>query len=106
MLRMLGFLLIAGAVIYGLLWLAMMLRNRGEGGGAPARPPVAPDDDPEFLAQLDVRLRQERRRQAEREAREAAAADGQAESPPPERPDQDDSDRGDSDQEGTGGRTG
>lgn len=82
MLRTLGFLLVAGAVIYGLLWLVTTLRARAA-AESERRKPVAPDDDPEFLAQLDLRLRQERRRRAEQAAAQASedSAEDTSESP-------------------------
>lgn len=53
--RYIPFLVVAGAAIYLVIW---YLQSRG-GRGGPARPtrtpprPLAPDDDPEFLAKLD-----------------------------------------------------
>lgn len=74
--RLILFVLLAGVVIYGAVWLSMRLRESRRAGRAGQRP--APDDDPAFLAQLDRRLA-EQRRQAERERRrleaEAAAAE-------------------------------
>ena len=61
------FVLLAGAVIYGLVWLSM--RARAARDAKPA--PLAPDDDPVFLAQLDRRMAEERRQRAVKEAREA-----------------------------------
>ena len=60
--RILLTVLLAGLVIYALVWIVMWLRSRGgNDGGAPrtaGRP--APDDDPVFLAQIDRRLREQR----------------------------------------------
>lgn len=68
--RLLLFLVVAGVVIYALVWLIQRAQRGNDSGGPvgpPAPPPPPPDDDPVFLAQLDRRLRQER------EAREAEA---------------------------------
>ncbi|TGO06441.1 hypothetical protein SERN_0633 [Serinibacter arcticus] len=78
---MILFVVIAGLVVYGLVWLSMRARERRV-AAAPRRP--APDDDPQFLAQLDSRLREQRRqaeqarrrRQAQDDAAAAAAGDG------------------------------
>ncbi|WP_199224412.1 hypothetical protein [Serinibacter arcticus] len=70
--RLLLFVVLAGLVIYGLVWLSMRLREQ-RASRATARP--APDDDPQFLAQLDRQLR-ERRRQEEQERRRREAATG------------------------------
>lgn len=83
--RLILFVVLAGLVIYGLVWLSMRARER-RAAAAPRRP--APDDDPQFLAQLDSRLREQRRqaeqarrRQAEEEAATAAGGDGAPDAP-------------------------
>ena len=76
--KVIAFVLLAGVVIYGLVWLSMRLRA---GQAKPA--PLAPDDDPAFLAQLDRRLAEERRQKAVKEAREAQARAKQAENDGP-----------------------
>lgn len=64
--RVILFVLLAGAVIYGLVWPPCARAARD------AKPaPLAPDDDPVFLAQLDRRMAEERRQRAVKEAREA-----------------------------------
>ena len=83
--RLILFVVLAGLVIYGLVWLSMRARER-RAAATPRRP--APDDDPQFLAQLDSRLREQRRqaeqarrrRQAEEDA--AAASDEDADPTP------------------------
>ena len=75
MLRLILFVLLAGVVIYGLVWLSMRPRASRDAGRAARRP--APDDDPVFLAQLDRQLA-EQRRQAERERRRKAAQEDEA----------------------------
>ena len=52
-------LAVLGAVIYVVI---STLQRRGDGGLRPRlRRPVAPDDDPQFLRDLDDRLWQEKR---------------------------------------------
>lgn len=87
MLRYLPVLIAVGAAIYLAIWLLQSRgdRRRSAGGGPRPQPrgprrPVAPDDDPEFLAELDRRSRAERRRREGRAgpgdaAQDAAAAD-------------------------------
>lgn len=70
MLRMLMFVVLGAVVLYGAVWALMALRERAT---APRPGPLAPDDDPEFLAELDRRLRMQRREEARR--REALAAE-------------------------------
>lgn len=73
MVRMLVFLLIAGAVVYGIVWLIMAAADRRRQARAARQARiVAPDDDPDFLADLEIRLAQERRR---REAEAAARSE-------------------------------
>ena len=78
--RVILFVLLAGAVIYGLVWLSM--RARAARDAKPA--PLAPDDDPVFLAQLDRRMAEERRQRAVKEAREAREAKEKREREQPE----------------------
>jgi hypothetical protein len=55
-------------VLGGLIYLAIRLLQRpGEGSGRTriGRRPVAPDDDPTFLRDLDTQVWEERRRQRE-----------------------------------------
>ena len=78
--RVILFVLLAGAVIYGLVWLSM--RARAARDAKPA--PLAPDDDPVFLAQLDRRMAEERRQRAVKEAREAHEAKEKREREQPE----------------------
>ena len=80
MLRLILFVLLAGVVIYGLVWLSM--RARAARAAKPA--PLAPDDDPVFLAQLDRRMAEERRQRAVKEAREAREAKEKREREQPE----------------------
>lgn len=72
MLRVVTALLLIGAVIY--LLIRLFQRGGGKGSGSPGgsgggnRPPkrpVAPDDDPTFLRDLDDQMWQERRRKAD-----------------------------------------
>lgn len=98
--RLILFVVLAGLVIYGLVWLSMRARER-RAAAAPRRP--APDDDPQFLAQLDSRLREQRRqaeqarRRRQADADAAAAADSDA---APDEPDtEDEVDRGDDEPE-------
>lgn len=73
-LRYLVYLALAGAAIYLLIALiqAAARRRAGPAGtpGGATRRPLAPDDDPAFLAELD-----RRRRAAERRAREKRGSD-------------------------------
>jgi len=72
-------------VVYGALRLLELRRGRRSGGGAPIRPaapprrPLAPDDDPNFLRDL------EQRRRREQHERDQWASDHPA---PPGRPEQ------------------
>lgn len=62
------FVLILGVVIYLLI---RLVQRRGDGGGGHTfgRRPVAPDDDPTFLRDLDTQLweQQQRERQQEKD---------------------------------------
>ena len=75
MVRYLPVILAVGALIYGLIWL-MQARARRSPGPPPAargrRGPVAPDDDPEFLARLDRLRREEQRKRPGGPAADAA----------------------------------
>lgn len=63
MLKVLLALVVLGAVIYLVL---RLVGRGGHGGGAgPARGPVAPDDDPSFLRDLDTQLWEQQRRERE-----------------------------------------
>lgn len=77
MIRLLFFLVIAGVLIYGLVWLIQRGRAASDDRRPVAPPPPPPDDDPVFLAQLDRRLR-EQRRQREAEAARRAAESGES----------------------------
>ena len=58
--RVLVFIVLLGVVIY----LAIRLIQRpGGGGNRLGRRPVAPDDDPKFLRDLDTQLWEDQRRQ-------------------------------------------
>ena len=97
MVRYLPVILAVGALIYGLIWL-MQARARRSPGPPPAargrRGPVAPDDDPEFLAQLDRLRREEQRKRsgsptsdADPQDRPAPPAESPGSQPPrPDRP--------------------
>jgi hypothetical protein len=66
MLRFVVFLAFFAAVVYAFFWLVER-RNQGGGGGRGVRPtkprgPVGPDDDEEFLRELDWKQRHPRRR--------------------------------------------
>lgn len=79
--RLILFVLLAGLVVYGLVWLTMRLRDR-RAAATPPRP--APDDDPAFLARVDQQLREQRRRaERERKAHEEAAGTAPTPSPTP-----------------------
>ncbi|GMA32404.1 hypothetical protein [Litorihabitans aurantiacus] len=80
--RLILFVLLAGVVIYGLVWLSMRLRDR-RAAAAPQRP--APDDDPQFLAQLDARLREQRRQAEAARRRREAEAEQENQQPDPEK---------------------
>lgn len=54
---------LVAAAVYGVVWLVLMLRMRRTAEAA-RRAPLAPDDDPEFLARVEWQLAQERRRRA------------------------------------------
>ncbi|WP_454296183.1 hypothetical protein [Salana multivorans] len=73
MLRLLFFLAITGALVYGLVWLIQHARAAKDNPRPVAPPPPPPDDDPVFLAQLDRRLREERRQREAAEAQRRAA---------------------------------
>lgn len=81
MLRAILYIAVAGVVIYGAVWLIMSARDRGNGGSPARRPqPLAPDDEPAFLAEIDRKIRRERqRREAEAQAQKAAADAAQSE---------------------------
>lgn len=84
MLRMLLYVAIAGAVIYGAVWLVLFALGRRGNAAGPARPrPPAPDDDPVFLAELDRKIRRERQ-QREAEAQRAANEQSATDTPPTE----------------------
>ena len=62
MLRLVVFLAFFAAVVYACFWL---LEQRGQSGGRPGRTsaprgPVGPDDDEEFLRELDRKRRHPR----------------------------------------------
>lgn len=64
MARVLVFLVLLGVLIY----FAIRLLQRpggGSGGSRIGRRPVAPDDDPKFLRDLDAQVWEEQRRQRE-----------------------------------------
>ena len=61
--RLLIFVVLLGVVIY--LAIRLIQRPGGGGGLRPGRRPVAPDDDPKFLRDLDTQLWEEQRRQRE-----------------------------------------
>ncbi|MET0997749.1 MAG: hypothetical protein ABWX73_03450 [Marmoricola sp.] len=61
MLRFVVFLVFFAAVVYAAFWL-MDRRSKGGGGGSKVRPPkprgpVGPDDDEDFLRELDRKKR-------------------------------------------------
>ncbi len=60
--RVLLFMVILGIVIY---FTIRMIQRRGDsgGGGTFGRRPVAPDDDPTFLRDLDSQLWEQQRRE-------------------------------------------
>jgi len=64
MLRFVVFLAFFAAVVYAFFWL-LERRNQGGGGGKGSRlkprGPVGPDDDEEFLRELDWKQRHPRR---------------------------------------------
>ena len=73
MLRLVVFLALFAGVVYATFWLIEQRnkRRRGGGGAKPVtRGPVGPDDDEDFLREL------ERRRRHEKRLRETGAADG------------------------------
>ena len=61
MARVLLFVVLLGVLIY--LVIRFFQRPGGGGGGRFGRRPVAPDDDPRFLRDLDDQLWEEQRRQ-------------------------------------------
>ena len=60
MLRLVVFLALFAAVVYAIFWL-IERRNNGGGGGEGAKPiprgPVGPDDDEDFLRELERKRR-------------------------------------------------
>lgn len=75
MVRYLPVILAVGALIYGLIWLMQARARRSPGPPSAARGrrgPVAPDDDPEFLAQLDRLRREQQRKPSDKSASDAA----------------------------------
>lgn len=64
MARVLVFVILLGIVIY--LLIRFFQRPSGDGGSRFGRRPVAPDDDPRFLRDLDDQLWEEQRRQRDR----------------------------------------
>ncbi len=76
--RYLPVLIAVGALVYGLIWLMQARARRSPGPAASPRRqrrPLAPDDDPAFLAELD-RLRREAERQQGDTARGPASGAG------------------------------
>ena len=61
--RIVLFVLLLGVVIY--LAIRLIQRPGGGGGSRLGRRPVAPDDDPKFLRDLDTQLWEDQRRQRE-----------------------------------------
>lgn len=80
MLRLLVFLAFFAAVVYAVFWLIDKRSHGGPGGGG-IRPlprgPVGPDDDEDFLRELERRRRREARKRAEGE-RDQGREDGSA----------------------------
>lgn len=72
MLRVILFLVILGIVVYLLI---RLLQRRGDGGGGRGlgRRPVAPDDDPTFLRDLDTQLWEQQQRERRQEQDEPPA---------------------------------
>lgn len=64
MLRVLPTLVILGVVIYLVVRL-IQRRGDGGGGGGRTRRPIAPDDDPGFLRDLDDQLWQDQQRKVD-----------------------------------------
>jgi hypothetical protein len=62
MLRFVVFLALLAAVVYAFFWLLERRHNGGGGGGSKPVPrgPVGPDDDEDFLRELDWRQRRTR----------------------------------------------
>ncbi len=67
--RLLLALVLLGIVIYLTI---RMIQRRGDGGGGrgSARRPVAPDDDPTFLRDLDTQLWEQQQQERQREQQE------------------------------------
>lgn len=64
-------IIVFALVVYGALRLLELRRARRVPGGAPTRPapprrPLAPDDDPDFLRDLEQRRRRERHERDQR----------------------------------------
>lgn len=68
MLRLVIFLALLAAVVYAVFWLIdRRNKGKGDGGPKPLKPgPVGPDDDEEFLRQLERRSRHAREREAKK----------------------------------------
>lgn len=70
MLRVLPTLLVLAVLIY---LVVRLIQRRGNGGTAFGRRPVAPDDDPGFLRELDTQLWEKKREQRRRHDEPPAA---------------------------------
>jgi hypothetical protein len=70
--RVILFVLILGVAIYLLI---RLVQRRGDGGGGRpfGRRPVAPDDDPTFLRDLDTQLWEQQQRERRQEQDEPPA---------------------------------
>jgi hypothetical protein len=61
MLRLLIFLALLAAVVYAVFWLIeRRAQNGGSGGKAVPRGPVGPDDDEDFLRELERKRRHQK----------------------------------------------
>ena len=73
MARVILFVVILGILIYLLI---RLVHRRGDGGGGRGfgRRPVAPDDDPTFLRDLDTQLWEQQQRERQQEQDEPPTA--------------------------------
>lgn len=86
MLRLVVFLALFAAVVYGFFWLLEQRRGKGGGGKARLQPiprrPVGPDDDEDFLRELERRRRHSKDGPKKNDRKDAPQKDVSKNEPP------------------------